>query len=241
MTVKTTKSSVDQIRQRFDNDVERFSNLETGQAATMDAPLMLELVSSAAAATTPGARSVLDVGCGAGNYTLKLLQKLPGLDVTLVDLSPKMVERAVERVSAATTGKVRPLVGDVREIALNDGSHNLILAAAVLHHLRTDQEWEAVFSRFYRCLRPGGSVWIADFITHDLPGVARMMWDRYGQYLESHGGPAYREKVFAYVEEEDTPKSLLFQTDLLKRVGFGRVEVLHKNNCFAAFGAVKDG
>src|SRR6185437_11821312 len=108
------KSTPDQIRQRFDNDVERFSNLETGQAATMDAPLAMELVAHAAAATTPHARHVLDVGCGAGNYTLKLLQSLPNLDATLVDLSGNMLTRAKERVSAATTGNVRTLMGDIR-------------------------------------------------------------------------------------------------------------------------------
>jgi tRNA (cmo5U34)-methyltransferase len=44
---------------------------------------------------------------------------------------------------------------------------------------------------------------------------------------------------FAYVEKEDTPRPLLFQLDLLRQVGFGQVEVLHKRVCFAAFGAVK--
>ena len=43
------KSSVDDIRRRFDADVERFSNLDTGQSATVDAPLAMAL---AAAATT---------------------------------------------------------------------------------------------------------------------------------------------------------------------------------------------
>jgi tRNA (cmo5U34)-methyltransferase len=47
------KSTVDEIRQRFDADVERFSNLETGQSATIDAPLAMALV--AEAATTPTA------------------------------------------------------------------------------------------------------------------------------------------------------------------------------------------
>ena len=32
------KSTVAEIRQRFDADVERFSNLETAQSATVDAP-----------------------------------------------------------------------------------------------------------------------------------------------------------------------------------------------------------
>ena len=98
------KSTVDEIRQRFDADVERFSNLETGQSATVDAPLAMALVAQAAAATTPHARHVLDVGCGAGNYTLKLLEHLPNLDVTLIDLSRPMLDRATERVGRATTG-----------------------------------------------------------------------------------------------------------------------------------------
>ena len=36
------KSTVQQIRARFDGDVDRFSDLETGQSATLDAPLVLE-------------------------------------------------------------------------------------------------------------------------------------------------------------------------------------------------------
>lgn len=49
------KSTVDQIRRRFDADVERFAALETGQSATVDAPLALELIAQAAAVTTPAA------------------------------------------------------------------------------------------------------------------------------------------------------------------------------------------
>ena len=47
------KSTPEQIRARFDADVERFSNLETGQSATVDAPLMMELIAQAAARCTP--------------------------------------------------------------------------------------------------------------------------------------------------------------------------------------------
>src|SRR5436305_13977259 len=104
--VTTRKSTVDGIRRRFDADVERCSNLDTGQSATVDAPLAMALVAQAAAATTPHARHVLDVGCGAGNYTLKLLEQLPNLDVTLIDLSLPMLERAREPFRRATTGPI---------------------------------------------------------------------------------------------------------------------------------------
>ena len=233
------KSSVDQIRARFDADVERFSNLETGQSATIDAPLVLELISEAAAVSTPGAQHILDVGCGAGNNALKLLGRLPGRDVTLNDLSAPMLERAAQRVGAATTGRVTTLQADIRELELGHDTFDIIVAAAVLHHLRSDDEWEALFAKFHRALRPGGSIWISDLIQHTSPVVQAMMWRRYGEYLTGLRDEAYRDHVFAYVEQEDTPRSLMFQIDQLRAAGFGDVEILHKNSCFAAFGAVK--
>ena len=233
------KSTVQQIRERFDKDVERFSNLETGQSAQVDSPLALELVAQAASATTPNATSVLDVGCGAGNFTLKLLQRLPGLDVTLIDLSRPMLDRAVERLRTATTGQITAWQGDVRDLALGESRFDTIIAASVLHHLREDNEWRAVFAKFHGALRPGGWVWIHDFIEHSNPQVQALMWERYGTYLTQLKDTAYRDHVFAYVTQEDTPRSLVFQLDLLRAVGFSAVEVLHKNNCFAAFGATK--
>lgn len=233
------KSTVEQIRERFDNDVERFSNLETGQSATMDAPLTLELIATVAAATNPAATALLDIGCGAGNYSLKLLRHLPGLDVTLVDLSRPMLDRAIERVRPATSGDVRAVQADVRELDLGEARFDVVVAAAVFHHLREDEEWTSVFRKCHAALRPGGSMWISDFVAHDSDAVQAAMWRRYGAYLEQLRGPEYRDHVFAYVEQEDTPRSVGYQMELLRVVGFRHVELLHKNGCFAAFGGVK--
>lgn len=233
------KSTVEQIRQRFDNDVERFSNLETGQSATIDAPLALDLIARAAATVTPHATHSLDIGCGAGNYSLKLLQALPTLDVTLVDLSRPMLDRAASRVGAVTTGKVTTLQSDVRDLDLGQGQFDIILAAAVFHHLRDDADWQHIFSKCYAALRPGGSIWISDLIEHTTPAIQAMMWERYGDYLTQFKNAAYRDTVFGYIAQEDTPRPLMFQLDLLRAVGFSRVEILHKNSCFAAFGAIK--
>ncbi|MFN8392973.1 MAG: class I SAM-dependent methyltransferase [Bdellovibrionota bacterium] len=233
------KSTLEEIKQRFDADVERFSNLQTGQSATIDAPLAMDLVARAAAATTPAARHVLDVGCGAGNYTLKLLENLPNLDVTLIDLSKPMLDRASERVGASTRGRITTLQGDVRKVIASDARFDIILAAAVLHHLRTDEEWHSVYLTLFHALNPGGSLWIFDLVESSIPQVQELTWRQYGEYLTQFKDEAYREHVFAYIEKEDTPRPLMFQLDLLREVGFTKVDVLHKNACFAAFGAVK--
>ncbi|MBE7158314.1 MAG: class I SAM-dependent methyltransferase [Rhodospirillales bacterium] len=233
------KSTVEQIRTRFDADVEWFSDLDTGQTATVDAALSLALVAEAAAAVTPHACDLLDVGCGAGNYSLKLLEALPGLRVTLLDLSLPMLERAKTRVGPATTGQVRACQGDIGEVTLAPESLDIVTAAAVFHHLRGEEEWRAVFTKLHRALRPGGSLWIVDLVVHDSPAVQATMWRHYGEYLVSLKGAAYRDEVFAYIEQEDTPCSLNFQVDLLREVGFIAVEILHKNVCMAAFGGLK--
>jgi tRNA (cmo5U34)-methyltransferase len=233
------KSTVEQIRARFDQDVERFSSLETAQVSTIDAPLVLELITKAAAAVNPHATDILDIGCGAGNYTLKLLQELPGLNAALIDLSQPMLERALQRVQGATTGKVTATQADVRQFSLGELRFDIIFAAAVFHHLRDDGEWREVFTKCYAALKPGGSLWISDLIEHSTPPVQALMWKRYGEYLAQVKDAQYRDHVFAYIEQEDSPRPLLFQMDLLREVGFRSVEILHKNSCFAAFGAIK--
>lgn len=237
--MRQVKSTVEQIRARFDNEVERFSNLETGQSATMDAPLVLDLIAQAAKAVTPRAQSILDIGCGAGNYTLRLLREQPDMHCTLVDLSAPMLERARQRVSAATAGQVVTMQGDMRELDLKQGAHDVIVAAAALHHLRETSEWQAMFAKLFAALRPGGSLWISDLVTHENPALNELMRQQWSDYLVDLRDQTYRDHVFAYIAQEDTPRPLEYQMRLMQNVGFHSVTVLHKRACFAAFGGVR--
>lgn len=235
------KSSIAEIKKRFDNDVDRFSNLETGQASTIDAPLAMELITRAALQSTPNIQNVLDIGCGAGNNTIMLSQFHPAFNCDLVDLSLPMLEKARQWISAVNSGNIKIFQGDFREIELPDQGYDVILAAAVLHHLRDDRDWETAFRKIYRLTAPGGSVWISDLVSHETQSVHELMWQRYGEYLGSVGGKSFRDKVFAYIDTEDSPRPVTYQLALLRKAGFDHVEILHKNSCFAAFGAVKKG
>jgi len=239
VSIHTTKSSPASIAARFDQLVDEFSDRQGGQRTAIDSALCLDLIAQAARACTPDAKALLDIGCGAGNYSLALLESLPGMDVTLLDLSGAMLERAAKRVGAATTGQIRTVQQDVREADLGEAGFDVIVAAAVFHHLRGEAEWDAVFAKLYRALRPGGCLWIYDLVEHELPAVSSLMWARYRDFLESLGGAEYRQTVFDYIEEEDTPRPLSWQLDRLRAAGFGRVDILHKHGNFAAFGGVK--
>lgn len=235
----TTKSTVEEIRQRFNNEIDVYSNLETGQLATIDAPLTMSLIAEAAFVTTPHARDFLDVGCGGGNYTLKLLERFPHLNVTLLDLSPNMLDRARERVQPKVQGTLHVIQSDIREIDLGHERFDVITASAVLHHLRATEEWTAVYQKLHAALKSRGSLWIFDIVESPIPELQAIHWRRYGEYLTSVGGESYRDELFNRILEEDTPRGVPFQLELLKQVGFREVELLHKHACYAAFGAIK--
>src|SRR6185369_6152530 len=129
------------------------------------------------------AGALLDLGCGAGNFTLRVLSQVSPLDCVLVDLSLPMLARAEQRVKAATAGRVQTLQSDIRLLSFEPASFDLILAGQVFHHLREDAEWETMFSRLYTWLRPGGALFVADFIAYDDPGIQELMLARYSEYL----------------------------------------------------------
>ena len=244
------KSSVEQIRERFDGDVDRFSSLEAGHTAAIDSRVCLDLIANCAAGRAGQMQRVLDLGCGAGNFTLKLIERLHAtqgldarekveVDVTLCDLSPRMLARAAERVGAETVGRVETIEADMRDLELGIEAFDAIIAGAVLHHLRGDEEWRAVFGKLHAALKRGAALWVFDLICHDDAQVQSACWKAYGRYLVSLGGEAYRDDIFAYIEAEDTPRSLAWQGQVLRDVGFGEVEVLHKNTVMAAFYAAK--
>jgi tRNA (cmo5U34)-methyltransferase len=238
-TPLANKSTLEEIRARFDVDVERFSNLETGQQAVIDAPLILELVAKTCSRHLRPQSIVLDLGCGAGNFALRVLQEIGQLHCHLVDLSQPMLTRAEQRLRAGGSASVQKYQSDLRALSFPENSFDCILAGAVLHHLRDDSDWKSAFARFHAWLKPGGRIYVSDLAYFEVPDAQEVMWERYGNYLESYGGEACRSKVFAYIDKEDSPRSLPFQLDLLKATGFRRYDVLHRNSVFACYLGVK--
>lgn len=91
---------------------------------------------------------VLDLGCGTGS--LSLLAVRAGHRVTAVDLAPKMVERAREKLSGHAA---RVLVGDAGAPPVEGRRFDVVLAR---HVLWTLPNLEATLRRWCGLLRPGG-------------------------------------------------------------------------------------
>ena len=236
---KHNKSTPEEIRNKFDNEVHKYDNLDKGQLSAMDSVKIMDTVSQFAGAVHPDAKELLDIGCGGGNYSIKTLAYMPSANCTLVDLSMNMLEKAEERISEHTSGKITKIQGDIREIELPVNKYEVVIAATSLHHLRENNEWEIVFKKIYDTLKPGGVFLISDIVLHDHPVINEEAWKAYWDYLGKAGGEELKTWVFEQIDKEDSPRSLNFQTGLMWKSGFTNVEVLYRNSVFAAFCGIK--
>ena len=102
------------------------------------------------------AGTVLELGSGTGRLTEALARS--GNEVTGIELSAGMLERARERCGASA----RLLHGDMRrlgELPLQAGSFQLVLAPFnVLMHLYTLDDQDAALQGVFHLLRPGGTL-----------------------------------------------------------------------------------
>ena len=226
------KLTPQELREQFDQDVERFSNIQAGQNSIMDSVLVSDLMEKVIKAMNPNARTACDIGCGAGNYALRVLRQFPEIELTLIDLSPNMLDRAVQRITEQK-GKIKARIeGDIRNVALEPEAFDVMTAAAVLHHLRSRQEWDGVMRKIYRALKPGGMFWLWDLVKYDDPRMQAIQYERYADYLIEHEGAEFQKMIFERVEESDTPENTPFIFQKMLEVGFKEVDIFHKNALF---------
>lgn len=232
------KSTIEEIRSNFNGQVDRFLNIETGQATAIDSPLCMEIVAQTAKLMNPKAEAILDLGCGGGNYAVKMAQQFPTANFTLVDISEKMLEEARKRVSALTSGKVVCVNADYNEVDFGVERYSIVTAGTTLHHQRTMQQWQSIYGRMYDALEQGGLFFVNDIVIGETPEIDALMLDGWKSVLRKNVPNEVDEFLQKY-ESEDTPQTLSFQLDLMRQVGFLQTSVLHKHFNFATFVGIK--
>ena len=115
-----------------------------------------------------GARDLLDIGGGHGQYSVALCRRHRGLRAVVLDL-PQAVAAAEPILAAEGMGdRVRHRSGDARESELVEGAYDVILIFNLIHHFDAAANRDLV-ARSARALRPGGLLAIGDMIRPDAP------------------------------------------------------------------------
>lgn len=114
----------------------------------------------AAADARPGAL-VADLGCGNGQLSLPLAER--GAQVLAIDVSPAMVtDLAQQAMQRGLTG-LDAVALPIENLALPEGSLDLVVSSYALHHLRDSDKARLVAAAF-QWLRPGARLVLADMM-----------------------------------------------------------------------------
>ncbi len=106
---------------------------------------------AAVRAWVPEAREILEVGCGEGAVTERLVAAYPDARLTAIDITPR-----VGRLYRGPTERVRFLQRTVQEIAEEEpGRYDLAMIADVVHHVPTALR-KGLLDAVKGALAPGG-------------------------------------------------------------------------------------
>ena len=97
--------------------------------------------------------SLLDAGCGSGNYLNELKSDVGQL--TGMEFNKKMITRAKKKLPT----EISVLHGSILNLPFDDNSFDIILTTQVLHHLDGPDDIFRAAEEVFRCLSSGG-VWI---------------------------------------------------------------------------------
>jgi 2-polyprenyl-3-methyl-5-hydroxy-6-metoxy-1,4-benzoquinol methylase len=136
--------NTDRVRSDFD-EIARLSDPHDEDAGRYD-PFLLSLVPQSAL-------TVLDVGCGMGRLTAKLVKK--SREVVGIDLSTEMITRANEKVHSGLSF----FCNDFLAHDFGSQKFDCVITAAALHHVPID----LAFRRLLDLLAPDGRL-----ILHDI-------------------------------------------------------------------------
>ena len=173
------------------------------------------------AALAPAEGHVLDLGGGTGALSSAVLDGLPGVRVTVLDVDAEMLgearsrlERFADRVAFHEASFLDPLP-----------AADAVVASLALHHVRDLDAKTALYRAICDTLSPGGVLLNLDAAVTQDARLNRLLFDRVAARMADHGiSDTEARGHFASWADEDRYFPLDAELGALRDAGFDEVE-----------------
>ena len=191
---------------------------------------------------------ILELGCGTGELTLKVLERYPSVEIVAVDYSARMLNFARAKIeSAGYAARWTGIVMDFGEWANNPNFSGLGdkfdagISSLAIHHLEDEMKLK-LFQRIRQSLNAGGCFWNADPVLAESAAMKDIYQRREEDWALSQGETLaqIRANVGTSVSygysNPDRLATLSAQLEMLASCGFETVAVPWKYYGMAVFG-----
>ncbi|MEK4029446.1 MULTISPECIES: class I SAM-dependent methyltransferase [Bacillaceae] len=174
--------------------------------------------------TTKEAPAVLDIGAGTGLFSSFAKERYPDAQITLIDLSEKMMDVAKERFRKDK--KIDYIIADYTEYKF-DQKFDIIISSLSIHHLR-DVEKKKLYKKIFTWLHEDGMFLNADQVLGHTPFIESLYQNDWKHKIEA-SGLTKAEIQAAYERTKlDNMATLEDQISWLQESGFTDVDCLYK-------------
>lgn len=186
--------------------------------------------------------SVLELGCGTGNLSLRLVRHAPGARFTFVDASPEMVATVRARLEAEVpeaAARSTFVVETFENLRPEPGVHDLVVACLSLHHVA---DLEPVYAALSVGMARGGRFRSCDGVRAAGPAqhaLERARWDAWWR----EGGRLSAEEIASvtdHVARHDHYETLEDHFRMLSAAGLVGPDCLWRDGMFAVIAAEAD-
>jgi tRNA (cmo5U34)-methyltransferase len=189
-------------------------------------------------ALAPADGHVLDLGGGTGALASAVLEALPGVRVTVLDVDAEMLGEARRRLRR---------FGD--RVAFREGSFlgplpgaDAVVASLALHHVHDLPTKTALYRAIHNTLSPGGVLLNLDAAVTEDARLGRLVFDRLAARMGDHGiTDAEARGHLAAWADEDRYFPLEAELSALREAGFDEVECFWRRGLSAVICGLRAG
>ncbi len=198
------------------------------------------------------ATQILELGCGTGELSQRLLQQCPQAQLIALDYSPRMLDYARRKLhSLGLEQRVTWIEADFGDWALGKVTLPICqltacVSSLAIHHL-SDAMKVQLLQQIYQRLESGGCFWNADPILPESEAMAVVYQSVREAWTAAQGTDlaAVRSKIGSRDSyghsSRDQLATLNAHLQMLQTAGFQAIEVPWKYYGLAVFGGFKDG
>jgi tRNA (cmo5U34)-methyltransferase len=231
---RNDKMTSEEIKKRFDNETAACYSRRR-PAWFMEADEIFGTVPEILAPFLPPGSVFLDLGAGTGNLSRSVMERLPGLEVELLDFSPNMLAGADE-VLKDFPGRYRTVVGDFEQADLGRKRYAAVVSSFAIHHLRTEAAYLDLYRRIRAALRVPGAFVCCDVVAGGTDFLTARNEAEWAAYLKRQGFPDDDvSRLLSNHHREDSPLALGAHLRLLGEAGFETADVVWKKANFAVY------